>query len=92
MYLAYKNVRLTTWYIPVTYYAKLYDINSIILMTDSDNHIDKEKEIRLQMTLKKSRIITGKTVMRTMQLTAIKGKCDLQQVCYSSSVFSTDYI
>jgi len=61
-------------------------------MTDSDNRNDKEEEIKLQMTVKKSRIKTVTTVMRTMQLIAIKGKCDLQQVCYSSAVFSTDYI
>ena len=71
---------------------KLYDINSVILMTDSDNHNDKEKKIRIQMTVKKSRTITGTTVMRTMQLMAIKGKCDLQQVCYSTDLFSTNYI
>jgi hypothetical protein len=61
-------------------------------MTDSGNHNDKEEEIRLQMTVKKSRIKTVTTVMRTMQLIAIKGKCDLQQVCYSSAVFSGNYI
>jgi len=61
-------------------------------MTDSDSHSDKEKKIRMQMAVKKSRIITGTTVMRTMQLIAIKGKCDLQQVCYSTAVFSTNYI
>jgi hypothetical protein len=59
-------------------------------MADSDKHSDKEKTIRMQMTMK-SRIITGTTVMRTMQLKAIKGKCDLQQVCYSTAVFSTNY-
>ena len=35
-------------------------------MTDSDNQNDKKKKIRMQMTVKKSRIITGTTVMRTM--------------------------
>jgi hypothetical protein len=59
-------------------------------MADSDKHSDKEKKIRMQMTMK-SRIITGTTVMRTMQLKVIKGKCDLQQVCYSTAVFSTNY-
>lgn len=39
---------------------KLYDINSVILMTDSDNHNDKEKKIRIQMTVKKSRIINNR--------------------------------
>jgi hypothetical protein len=58
-------------------------------MADSDSHNDKEKKIRMQMTMK-SRIITGTTVMRTMQLIAVKGKCDLQQVCYSTALFSTN--
>jgi hypothetical protein len=32
-------------------------------MTDSDNYIDKEKKIWMQVTVKKSRIIKGTTVM-----------------------------
>jgi hypothetical protein len=41
-------------------------INSVILITDNDNHNDKVKKLRMQMTVKKNRIITGTIMMRTM--------------------------